>query len=121
MTACQEVTEAYPEKMETNPEEMQSEAVHEEVLKEEASVKSFGAMKKWHRGQNVAAGSYRKPKEQTQGNGGSRKKLAVAHRGMTRCAKVAWCKGQNKDDVAKGTQKGQAIKKRRWKGPECKN
>jgi hypothetical protein len=85
MTACQEVMEAYPEKMETNPEEMQSEAVHEEVLKEEAAVKSFGAMKKWHRHRHLAAGRYRKPKERTQGNGGSQKKLAAAHRDGPLC------------------------------------
>jgi bifunctional pyridoxal-dependent enzyme with beta-cystathionase and maltose regulon repressor activities len=33
---CQEATEACPEKIQENPEEMQSEVVHEEVPKEEA-------------------------------------------------------------------------------------
>jgi hypothetical protein len=40
MTACQEV-------MEANPDEMKSLTVHEEVFKEEARVKSSGALKKW--------------------------------------------------------------------------
>jgi hypothetical protein len=39
------VTEAYPEKMEANPEEMKSVAVHEEVPKEESTVETFGALK----------------------------------------------------------------------------
>jgi protein subunit release factor B len=36
--------------LETNPEEMQSEAVHEEVPKEEAAVKPVRPLKKRHRG-----------------------------------------------------------------------
>jgi hypothetical protein len=52
-----EVMEAYPEIKEVDPEEMKSVAVHEEVPKEEAAVKSFGAPKKWHRGRHLTAGS----------------------------------------------------------------
>jgi hypothetical protein len=44
-TACQEATETYPEMMEANPEDIESEAEHEKVLKEEAGVKSVGALK----------------------------------------------------------------------------
>jgi hypothetical protein len=40
MAACQEAIEA-------NPDEMNSLTVHEEVFKEEARVKSCGALKKW--------------------------------------------------------------------------
>jgi hypothetical protein len=32
--------------LEANPEEMESETVHEEVPEEDAAVKSFGALKK---------------------------------------------------------------------------
>jgi hypothetical protein len=34
--------------MEANPEQMKSIAVHEEVCKEEAAVKTVGALKKQH-------------------------------------------------------------------------
>jgi hypothetical protein len=88
MMACLGKTEAMD--LEANPEEMQSEAEHLEVPKEEAAVKSSGIPKKWHKGQNVAAGHHQKPKEQTQGSCGSQKKLAAAHRGMTHHAGVAW-------------------------------
>jgi preprotein translocase subunit Sec63 len=44
--ACQEMTEANPEEMEANPDEMKSVTVHEEVPKEEATVKYFGTLKK---------------------------------------------------------------------------
>jgi hypothetical protein len=60
--------------METNPEEMKSVAEHEEVPKEEATVKSVRALKKRH-------GDQSQPKKRTQGYGGSWKKLVAAHRG----------------------------------------
>jgi hypothetical protein len=40
--------EAYPEKMEANPEEMKSVAKHEQVPKEEATAKPVRALKKQH-------------------------------------------------------------------------
>jgi hypothetical protein len=43
--ACQETTEGFLECKGPISEEMQYEAVHEEVPKEEAAVKSFGALK----------------------------------------------------------------------------
>jgi hypothetical protein len=89
----QEATEAYPEIVEVNPAEMESEAVHEEISKEEAAVKSFGALKKQHGDRHLAVGRCGKLKEQTQGKGGSWKKLAAACRGITHHAGVAWCKG----------------------------
>jgi hypothetical protein len=64
-TASQEVAEAYAGKMEANPEEMKSVAEHEKVPKEEAAVKSFGALKKRRRGGYLAAGHHGKPKERT--------------------------------------------------------
>jgi hypothetical protein len=76
-------------KMEANPEEMQSEAEHWEVPKEEATVKSSGAPKKHHRGQYVAAEDHQKPKEWTWGSCGSQKNLAAARRGMACHAGVA--------------------------------
>jgi hypothetical protein len=38
--------EAYPEKMEPNPEEMRSVVVHEVVPKEDVAVETFGALKR---------------------------------------------------------------------------
>jgi hypothetical protein len=55
----------------TSLEEMKSVAVHEEVPKEEATVKPVRAPKKQHRGRHLAAGCHEKPKEHTWGNGGS--------------------------------------------------
>jgi hypothetical protein len=55
------VMEAYPEKTETNPEEMKSESVHEKVPRKVEAVKSFGALKKRHRGRHLAAGRRGKP------------------------------------------------------------
>jgi hypothetical protein len=40
--------DAYLEKMEANPGEQQSAAVHQEVPKEEATVETFRALKKWY-------------------------------------------------------------------------
>jgi hypothetical protein len=81
------------EKVEASQGEMQSEEVHEEVPKEEAAVKSFGALMKQHRGQHLAAECGQKPKKGTRGNGGSRMKLASACRGLIHHAGVAQCKG----------------------------
>jgi hypothetical protein len=65
MMACLGKMEAT--NLEANPEEIESVAVHEEVPKQETTVKSFGALKKWQRGQILAAWCRGKPKEWTQG------------------------------------------------------
>jgi hypothetical protein len=85
MYVIQEATEAYPEMEGKEPtsEEVKSEAVHVEVPKKEAAVKSFGALKKRHGDRHLAVGRREKPRDRTQGKGGSRKKLAVARKGMT--------------------------------------
>jgi hypothetical protein len=82
LEACLGKTEAYPENMEADPKEMKSIAVHEEVRKEEATVETFGALKKRHRDWHLAVGRHGKPKEWTQGDGESQK-VAAACRGMT--------------------------------------
>jgi hypothetical protein len=48
-TADREVTEDNPEKVETNPEMIQSKVEHREVPMEEATVISFGTLKKRHK------------------------------------------------------------------------
>jgi hypothetical protein len=97
---------------------MKPKAVHEEVPKEAAAVKSSGALKKQHGDRHLTVGCCKKLKRRTQGNRGSRSKLAAARRGMTRCAGVAQCKGQLMDDVAKGTPKGWTFGKKRRPKPE---
>jgi hypothetical protein len=74
-TACQEATEANPEKMEPNPEMMQSVGLQQEVPKVEAAVTSSKALKKGHGGRKLAAEHHQKQKERTRGPCGSRKRL----------------------------------------------
>jgi hypothetical protein len=76
--------EAKPEKMETNPEMMQSAGVHREVPKEGVVVKSSGTTKKRHRGRNPAAGRRAEPKELTQGDCRSWRKLAAVCKKVSR-------------------------------------
>jgi hypothetical protein len=106
---------AMQKKMDTNQAKMKSVAEHGEVPKEEAAVKTFRALKKRHGDQNVALGRCQKPKKQTQGNGGSQKKLVAACRGMTCHAGVAWHKGHS--------HKGPTVEQRLWKDQtrECCN
>jgi hypothetical protein len=84
------VTEANPEKMEPNPEIMQSEAEHQEIPKERAIVKPVGGRMRRNTGWHLAAERREKPKD------GLRKKLAAAGRKMTRCAGVARRKESHK-------------------------
>jgi hypothetical protein len=81
------------ETTEVNPEEMKSVALHEEVPKEEAAVVTFRALGDRYEDRHLVVGPRRQPKKRTQGNDGSRKKLATGRR-MTRRAGVAWRKGR---------------------------
>jgi hypothetical protein len=83
------------------------------------------ALKKRHRDRHLAEGRRGKPKERTQGMGGSQKEFAVARQGINRRAGVAWYKGHcrqghGRDDVAPRTQKGRTDENRRWKDRERK-
>jgi hypothetical protein len=60
--------------LEANPEEIVSEAVHEEVPKEDATVKTFRALKKPHGDWHLAVRRCCQLKKLAQGNGGSREK-----------------------------------------------
>jgi hypothetical protein len=66
---------------------MEPEAEHREVPKEEAAVMPVGGLRKRRRDRNLAAERGQKPKAR------SRRKLAAVRRGTTRRAKVAWRKG----------------------------
>jgi hypothetical protein len=124
MEACLEKTEAMD--LEANPEERESEAVHDEVPKEEAAVETFGALKEQYRDQHLVVRSRGHPNKQTQGNGGSQKKLATASRGMTCRAIPTLHKGHDhqglgKNNVVEGTRKGWTFRKRHRAQPECNN
>jgi hypothetical protein len=110
-TACQEATEANPEKMvpsdraiailemmeatdlKANPEEMESESGHREISKEDAVAKPVKGRKKRHRDRHLAAGRRGEPKELNRGDCGSQRKLAAACRKVPRRAAVVRRKG----------------------------
>jgi hypothetical protein len=104
--------------MEGNPDEMMSVTVHEEVSKEEAAVKSFGALKKRHGDWHLAVRRRRDPKEWIWEDCGSWKKLAASCRSMTCHAGVARRKGnivrknRAKYNVKQGAHKEWTFRKR---------
>jgi hypothetical protein len=106
MKADRVATEAYKEKMEANPNEMQSLAECQEVAKEEAAVKVIGALKDRYRGRHVAVGSRRWMKKWTQGAGSSRKRLAA----MTLPAIPASRKGRGRQGPGKNNVVGRNRK-----------
>jgi N-acetylglutamate synthase-like GNAT family acetyltransferase len=68
------------EKMEANPGELHSIAVHQKLCKEEAAVETIEAMEDRYGDWHLAVGCHQEPKKGTQGDGGSQKNLATAHR-----------------------------------------
>jgi Asp-tRNA(Asn)/Glu-tRNA(Gln) amidotransferase A subunit family amidase len=66
MTTCQEATEAYLDKMEANSEEVKFVAEQKKAPKEDAAVKTDRALKKQHRGRNLATERRQKPKTRTR-------------------------------------------------------
>jgi hypothetical protein len=96
---------------------MEKAAAYPEVPNEEAVVETTGALKDWYGDQRQLVGHHQQPKKRTQGDGGSRKKLAAACRQMTGHAIPALLKehgrqGLGKNDVVCGTPKGWTFKKR---------
>jgi hypothetical protein len=84
---------------------MESQAEHEEVPKEEATVETFGALKERYVDRHLAVGCHWKLQKQTW------KKLAAACRGMICHAipaqrKEHCCQQQGKDKAVLRTQKG---------------
>jgi hypothetical protein len=75
-----------------NPGLMQSREEHQDIPKGEAAVMLVREPRKRSRVCILAAERSQKRKERTQGNHGSRMKLATACRKVSRCAKVAWHK-----------------------------
>jgi hypothetical protein len=97
--------------------------------KEEVEVETIGALEHRYGDWHLAIGRRRQPKRRTQGDCGSRKKLAATRIQMTHCAIPAWHKGHGhkgltvekrrqknhtKDNVVRGTPAGQTFEKRCW-------
>jgi hypothetical protein len=100
--------------MDPNPEMLQSTR---EVPKEEVTVRSSGALKKRHRDRHLAARCHGKPKELTQGDCRSQRKLAAAYRKVSRHATLAWRRRNiirnnwTRDKVEQGTQGVGSLRK----------
>jgi hypothetical protein len=124
-------------------EEMECEWEHQEVPEEDAVVKPVKGWKKRHRGWNLAAGRHGEPKELTQEDCRSGRKLAAACRKVSFHARVHGEKGtssgklwtaqgvdhsQNKDNplCKSGMKQGTPASEARKRGhctenPERKN
>jgi hypothetical protein len=85
--------------------ELEPVAEDQKAPKEHAAVKFSGALRKRHRGRNLAAECCQKLKERTRGNCGSQKKLGAAHRRMTQHAGVAQHKGQREQHCKRSPQR----------------
>jgi hypothetical protein len=71
---------------------MQSIEEYQEILRDDAAVMLVGGPRKRRRVCNQAAEHHQKMRERTQGNSGSRRKLAAACRKVSCRARVAWRK-----------------------------
>jgi hypothetical protein len=112
--------------LEANPEEIESEAVHEDVPKNEAAGNTVRALKERYADWYLAVWRSREPKKRSQDDGGSLKKLVAARRGMACIAIPAPRKGHGgqgpgKDNVVRGTRKGRKFVKRRRANPKRNN
>jgi hypothetical protein len=85
---CHEATERDTTKIEHDPEMMQSVEKHQEILTEGAAVMAVGELTKRCKVQNLAMEHRQKRKKRTRETHESRRKLAVARRKVTPCAKV---------------------------------
>jgi hypothetical protein len=123
-TACQEATEACLRNKESSSLEVEPVAVHEEVPKEETAVKPIGTLMKRYGDRHLAVRRRVQSKKRTQGNGGSRKKLAAACRGKRDDPRNAIIQDRrsNREDGKKRTRGNVArgTSKRRTFGQRCR-
>jgi hypothetical protein len=103
---------------EPNPEDMEPKTAPQEVSKEEAPVRCSGAMKKRPRDQDPAMEHCQKPKERTLQNCGSRKRLTVAGKKMTRHAGHIIGNNSTRNKVEQGTRTVGTLRKRLQKRHE---
>jgi hypothetical protein len=87
--------------------EMANVAVHPEITNEEGEVETVGKLQDWYGDRHLVVGHFWQLKKQTEGNGGSQKKLATVSRWMTYSVFLAWRKGCG--------HKGQMVENRRQK------
>jgi hypothetical protein len=90
--------------------------VHQEVPKEEAAVETIRAVEDWCGEWHLALGHRWQLEKRTQGDGGSRKKLAATRRWMTHCAVTARRKAHSHKEE---TMEGPGMQKLSI-GPRCK-
>jgi hypothetical protein len=98
--------------------------VHEEVVKDEAMVKTFRVQKERYGDRYLDIGCCQQLKKWTQGDGRSQNKLGAAHREMTYYAIPAQYKGRGpqgtgRDIVAAGDPKGWTLGRRQRMCQEC--
>jgi hypothetical protein len=79
--------------LESNREEKEVVAEHQEVPNKEAALEIIGAVEDQYGNWHLGVGCLQQPKTWTQGDGGSLKKLATARKQMARCAIHARHKG----------------------------
>jgi hypothetical protein len=90
-------------------------------------VETVGALDDNFGDRRLAVGRRRQRKKRTQGDGGSRKKLAIGSRRMTHSAIPASRKEHGRqglgrrDNVARGVHEERTLGKRRWAQREWKN
>jgi hypothetical protein len=111
MTSWWEETKACLQKMGAYPEKMKCVAKNQDVPKEEAAVTTVRAVKKRYGDRHLAIRRRRQLRKRPQDEGGSRKKLVVARRGMTRRAGVAQRKGRGHTGLAGNSDQGQCSKR----------
>jgi hypothetical protein len=87
-TTCNEAKE----KIEKNPEMMQSTEEYQDVRSKDVAVMPAKGLKKRRKGRKLIAERRGEPKKLNRGHCGSRKKLAAACRKMSRHAAVVWHK-----------------------------
>jgi hypothetical protein len=124
MKSWREEAKVYSEEWKASSEEMKSVAVHEEVTKEDAAVKTIRARNKWYVDRQLAVGRRRQPKKRTQGNGGARKELAAVRGQLTGRANPARLKEHGRQvpgkvSVVQGTHKGRTFGTRSRVEPQC--
>jgi hypothetical protein len=93
-------------------EETEYQSEHQEVPKEEAVVETIRTLEDQYGDWHLAIWRFQQPMKRTQGSGGSQKKWAT-HRQMSGCDIPACHKACG--------HKGQMVKKRQRKRPECNN
>jgi hypothetical protein len=123
-TTCHEEIEGYTEKIQQDPRMLQSVVEHQDVPKEEAALILVGGLREWRRDWNMTLGCHYKLKGRVQVSCESQKRLTIAGRKMTHCARVAWCMENIRKDRTRHRVKGGTLKQQKdweipWKGPEC--